>query len=358
MANKSLIRLSGLDSYSFLQGLITNDVRHLLQGYSPSLHHQSDQLTPQPVRSLYAFVLGTNGRVFCDLIVHNIGPTTAYEPINKERSLSFAGDENHELLLEVDARNANRLLSLFKLHKLRRQLRLLLDEQYQLWTLFPNLEWPEDFFGERRPKAAFKVFADSKSDQVWLNQDVRLPELGYRVLIRSNDCNSFDQFKTILLPYSDRFNWDEVSEASIDEYTLYRHRLGVGEGLFDHPPDGCFPLEDNADLLNGVSFTKGCYLGQELTARVYHTGVIRKRLMPVQVMQGKQTDENLFKFGTLLTSHKNPKMKLGRIRTIHDGFGICLLFVDQLEKVDYECYNAELDLTLKAYRPFWWPDKL
>jgi hypothetical protein len=41
------------------------------------------------------------------------------------------------------------------------------------------------------------------------------------------------------------------------------------------------PLESNLELLGGVSFTKGCYLGQELTARTHSRGVTRKRLMPV-----------------------------------------------------------------------------
>ena len=48
-----------------------------------------------------------------------------------------------------------------------------------------------------------------------------------------------------------------------------------------HAPVPGFPLESNLDFVGGVSFSKGCYLGQELTARTYHTGVTRKRLVPV-----------------------------------------------------------------------------
>lgn len=40
------------------------------------------------------------------------------------------------------------------------------------------------------------------------------------------------------------------------------------------------PLEYNLDALNAISYTKGCYVGQELVARTHHKGVVRKRLMP------------------------------------------------------------------------------
>lgn len=46
------------------------------------------------------------------------------------------------------------------------------------------------------------------------------------------------------------------------------------------------PLEYNLDKLNAISFTKGCYVGQELIARSHFQGLIRKRLMPVQIDTG------------------------------------------------------------------------
>ncbi len=47
------------------------------------------------------------------------------------------------------------------------------------------------------------------------------------------------------------------------------------------------PLEYNLDGLNAISFTKGCYVGQELIARSHFRGVVRKRLMPVQLGGGE-----------------------------------------------------------------------
>lgn len=43
------------------------------------------------------------------------------------------------------------------------------------------------------------------------------------------------------------------------------------------------PLEYNLDALNGISYSKGCYVGQELVARTHNRGVVRKRLMPITI---------------------------------------------------------------------------
>jgi folate-binding protein YgfZ len=55
--------------------------------------------------------------------------------------------------------------------------------------------------------------------------------------------------------------------------------LGVAEGIGDLGSDKYLWLECNADLLNGVSFTKGCYVGQENTARMNYRQKVNRRLM-------------------------------------------------------------------------------
>lgn len=69
--------------------------------------------------------------------------------------------------------------------------------------------------------------------------------------------------------------------GALSDYHWSRMAAGIGEGPADFPPGQSLPLESNLDFSNGVSFQKGCYLGQELTARTHHTGVVRKRLLPL-----------------------------------------------------------------------------
>ena len=86
---------------------------------------------------------------------------------------------------------------------------------------------------------------------------------------------------------------------SIVCYHKHRYKEGVAEGVEEVAKGNCFPLEYNLDYMNGgeyytthafvymhthtVSFDKGCYLGQELTARTHYSGVVRKRILPFEL---------------------------------------------------------------------------
>uniref|UniRef100_A0A5K3FCI4 GCV_T domain-containing protein n=1 Tax=Mesocestoides corti TaxID=53468 RepID=A0A5K3FCI4_MESCO len=70
-------------------------------------------------------------------------------------------------------------------------------------------------------------------------------------------------------------------ESLLPIYTRARYRLALPEGADELKACNGFPLEANADLCNGVSFSKGCYIGQELTARSHFVGVIRRRIAPI-----------------------------------------------------------------------------
>lgn len=91
--------------------------------------------------------------------------------------------------------------------------------------------------------------------------DPRHPDLGHRLIVAAANAPADDD----------------------GSYDAHRLALGIGEGGGDFLVDKLLILEGNLDYLNGVSFTKGCYVGQEITARMKHRGKVRKRLLPVQV---------------------------------------------------------------------------
>jgi len=66
-------------------------------------------------------------------------------------------------------------------------------------------------------------------------------------------------------------------------WDLHRIRLGVPDGSRDLEPERSSLLDYNMDRMNAISFTKGCYVGQELTARMKHRGLAKKHLHPVLI---------------------------------------------------------------------------
>eukprot|EP00775_Hariotina_reticulata_P008521 gene8521-8703_t len=69
----------------------------------------------------------------------------------------------------------------------------------------------------------------------------------------------------------------------VDEevFRQYRYKLGVAEGDTDIPTGEVAPLECNLDALSGISYSKGCYIGQERNSYTHYRGIIRQRMMPV-----------------------------------------------------------------------------
>jgi folate-binding protein YgfZ len=97
--------------------------------------------------------------------------------------------------------------------------------------------------------------------------DPRLPDLGMRVLTPAGQAG-----KMLGLP-----------EAPLAAYDALRLKLGVPDGSRDLTVEKALLLESGFDELNGVDWQKGCYMGQELTARTKYRGLIRRRLFPVKV---------------------------------------------------------------------------
>jgi folate-binding protein YgfZ len=82
---------------------------------------------------------------------------------------------------------------------------------------------------------------------------------------------------------------DTIAEGAkpvdVQNYHVQRYLYGVPEGPEDIPRETALPMEANIDLNGGIDFKKGCYVGQELTIRTKHTGVVRKRILPIRFLK-------------------------------------------------------------------------
>lgn len=114
----------------------------------------------------------------------------------------------------------------------------------------------------------------------------------------------------------------ELAEtAGEDDWRARELALGV-PGTPDWPDDKTYPIEANFDLLNGIDFQKGCFVGQETTSRMKRRGAIKTRMLPV-VFEGPAPA-----FGTEVL---NGELRAGEVRSNGDGAAMALLRLDRLD---------------------------
>ncbi|KAI9801141.1 MAG: hypothetical protein M1825_003415 [Sarcosagium campestre] len=208
------------------------------------------------------------GRVLNDVFIY---PT--HHSISYITNLSSTLDHNDPgYFVEVDADEASKLYTHLRRYKLRSKLaiRLLDDEEWSIWST-----WGDH---ANRPKANTErgeneddVEDAPPSDDIGC-LDPRAPLMGRRVVLSSFSSPP-----------------DSSTQQPLSAYHIRRTLLGVAEGQREILTETALPLESNMDYMNGIDFRKGCYVGQELTIRTRHTGVVRKRILPVRLYPADET---------------------------------------------------------------------
>lgn len=281
LKDRAVIKVSGPDAGPFLQGLMTNDIRHL----------------EEETNVMYCLFLNIQGRILYDSLIYN-------------------GLEPGTYLIECDVGGVTQLAKHLSMYRVRRKVGIGVDETLRTWVLF-----------QPPPKELEGNFV--------LAKDPRVKELGWRLLVNTE---------------TDLSRHVENLEPTTS-YRELRYRLGVGEGIGDLPPGTSFPLECNGDYLHGISFHKGCYIGQELTARTYHTGVTRKRLMPVKFHQSPPPDS--LKPDSTVTNEANARM--GKLRGFIPGSQYALGLLRVQEALSSTALLKVDSNPVCTHRPDWWP---
>jgi hypothetical protein len=164
-------------------------------------------------------------------------------------------------------------------------------------------------WGAAPPPAPGIVFADP-----------RLPEAGWRILAPEAG---------------------PAPDATAGDYDAHRLALGLPDGSADMESEKSVLLEAGFDELHGVSWSKGCFMGQELTARTRYRGLVKRRLVPVDV------DGPLPPRGTPVTDAGGAEV--GEMRSGRDARGLALLRLDALDRAPFAAAGA----TLRPRIPGW-----
>jgi folate-binding protein YgfZ len=128
--------------------------------------------------------------------------------------------------------------------------------------------------------------------------------------------------------------------ATAGDWDAYRISLGLPDGSRDLETEKTVLLEAGFDELNGISWTKGCYMGQELTARTRYRGLLKRRLVPVTI-SGPAPEP-----GTPVLSGERD---VGTMRSVAGGQGLAVLRLDVLNAGPLACGDA----TLTPVVPSW-----
>jgi folate-binding protein YgfZ len=281
LSSRTVIAVSGPDAKSFLNGLLTQEI---------------ETLAPGELR--FAGLLSPQGRLLYDL---------------------FAAGLEDGVLLDVAAEHRGAILQRLAMYKLRAKVELTASPLL-VFSQFPALP------GEGRgpdPRAASTPDesgsrpSPGRADEKRLT-DPRLPSLGWRI-------------------YTDAM----VTTASEDAYDAHRLALGV-PGPADWGTDKAYPIEADFDLLNGIDFKKGCFVGQETTSRMKRRGTIKNRMLPIAFTGPPPAP------GTEVLAGE---LRAGEVLSGHDGRAMALLRLDRIEGADLTVDGRAVAVDWPAWVP-------
>jgi folate-binding protein YgfZ len=283
LEEQGVLSVSGPDRRSFLQGLVSNDV---------------EKVSSKTAR--YAALLTAQGKYLHDFVMVEAGES---------------------IWLDTDARRLGDLKRRLSVYRLRARVSLEERPDLAVAAVFGEAALTALGFSEvpglARPFDSGVAFVDP-----------RLAALGARVILPR------ESGRALLTRIG-------LGETPFQAYDGLRLSLGIPDGSRDLVPEKSILLESGFDELNGIDWQKGCYVGQELTARTKYRGLIKKRLMPVEIRGPSPAP------GAIVTADG---CEVGVMRSSREGLGLALLRIEPvLEGKRFEAGEA----ILVPLRPAW-----
>lgn len=261
---RGVLAVAGPDRHSFLQGLVSNDVEQV-----------------RATQARHAALLTAQGKYLHDFMMIERGES---------------------ILLDTEASRLADLARRLSIYRLRAKVTLAVEPDLAVAAIFgagatAALGLPDE------PGAA-RSFGNGIAFV-----DPRLAALGARCILPR---------QTVRAALAE----SGIAEGEFADYDRLRLGLGVPDGSRDLVVEKSILLESGFDELHGVDWRKGCYMGQELTARTKYRGLVRKRLMPVDI-EGPAPAP-----GAIITADGR---EAGEMRSSCGALGLALLRIEPVQ---------------------------
>ncbi len=289
LENRAVLRARGPDARPLLQRLVTGNL---------------DQVTA--TRAVYSLLLTPQGKFLFDFFM-----------------VADPADES-AVLIDCAAARAGELAKRLTMYKLRADAAMEdASGDYAVAAIWGEVPAPVNLDGKARGEGS--AFAGGTA-----YIDPRLPDLGARALVPVKNVR-------------EAFNRLSIEEADAEAYRTFHVSLGVPDGAEDIRAEDDFPIECNLDLLHGIDFKKGCFVGQEVASRTHRKAKVRKRIAAADL------DGAAPEAGTDVTIGD---AKVGSIAGTAGDQALALVFLDRVAKAgstDAKAGEAALHLRVPAY---------
>jgi folate-binding protein YgfZ len=262
---RGLLAIAGEDRIAFLQGLVSNDVAKL-----------------SPARALYSTFLTPQGRYLHDF---------------------FLAEIDGVFHLDCEAARREDLKKRLSLYKLRSKVTIS-DATAERAVALLFGPGALGALGLPAEEGAAGPFAGGVA-----YTDPRLARLGARAILPRAEAAA-------------KLEAAGFAKGDPAAYDRARIEAGVPDGSRDLPVEKAILLENGLDELHAIDWDKGCYMGQELTARTRYRGLVRKRLLPVSIEGPAPAPGEAVLFG---------EEETGEMRSVQDGVGLAMIRLEHLE---------------------------
>ena len=283
--DRAILYINGEDAKNFLQNLISNDINKVNE-----------------TSTCFTSLLSPQGKFLFEFII--IKHKSGY-------------------LIDCEKSQADGLYKQLNIYKLRSKVEILnLSNEFVVAAFsqekFLTFEEAQDISGFTLKYREDPIFLDPRNKQ-----------LGARLIINLEKL--YLSLKKL-----------DLHDASLSEYYLHSHKLGIVPKNLNKLQNKLFGIECNYEELNGIDFKKGCYVGQENTARIKLKNKLSKRLLPIDLVEGELTQgESIYfkdnEIGKVLIEKEYP---FALIKYQDENF---------IENSDFKTKEA----SIKINKPYW-----